>query len=94
MAAVGTSSTDFLFGDDFDAIFEDLDEDEEFEDYFSCCWRGECINMRLFCGIIMICNCLFMRIQGPVAYLQAKVLLIAFAISVPLLSMHIPAIIL
>ena len=28
MAAVGTSSTDFL-----DAIFEALDEDEEFEDY-------------------------------------------------------------
>ena len=33
MAAVGTSSTDFLFGDDLDAIFEALDEDEEFEDY-------------------------------------------------------------
>ena len=32
-------------------------------------------------------------IQGPLAYTQAKVLLIAFAISVPLLSMHIPAII-
>ena len=31
--AVGTSSTDFLFGDDLDAIFEALDEDEEFEDY-------------------------------------------------------------
>ena len=33
MAAVGTSSTDFLFGEDLDAIFEALDEDEEFEDY-------------------------------------------------------------
>ena len=33
MAAVGTSSTDFLFGDDIDAIFEALEEDEEFEDY-------------------------------------------------------------
>ena len=33
MAAVGTSSTDFLFGDDLDAIFEALDEDEEFNDY-------------------------------------------------------------
>ena len=33
MAAVGTSSTDYLFGDDFDAIFEVLDEDEEFEGY-------------------------------------------------------------
>ena len=33
MPAVGTSSADFLFGDDFDAIFEALDEDEEFEDY-------------------------------------------------------------
>ena len=33
MAAVGTSSTDFLFGEDFDAIFEALDEDKEFEDY-------------------------------------------------------------
>ena len=35
MAAVGTStcSTDFLFGDDFDAIFEALEENEEFEDY-------------------------------------------------------------
>lgn len=37
MAAVGIFSIDFLFGDDFDVIFEDLDEDEEFEDYFSCC---------------------------------------------------------
>ena len=33
MAVVGTSSSDFLFGDDFDAIFEALEEDEEFEDY-------------------------------------------------------------
>ena len=33
VSAVGTSSTDFLFGDDLDAIFEALDEDEEFEDY-------------------------------------------------------------
>ena len=33
MAAVGTSSTDFLFGDDFDVLIEALDEDEEFEDY-------------------------------------------------------------
>ena len=33
MAAVGTSSTDFLFGEDFDSIFDALDEDEEFEDY-------------------------------------------------------------
>ena len=33
MAVVGTSITDFLFGDDFDVIFEALHEDEEFEDY-------------------------------------------------------------
>ena len=32
MVAVGTFSN-FLFGDDLDAIFEALDEDEEFEDY-------------------------------------------------------------
>ena len=50
--------------------------------------------MRLFRGIIMICTRFFTRIQGSVAYTQAKVLLIAFAISVPLLSMHIPAIML
>ena len=50
--------------------------------------------MSLFRGIIMICTRFFTRIQGPVAYTQAKVLLIAFAISVPLLSVHIPAIIL
>ena len=50
--------------------------------------------MRLLRGIIMICIRFFTRIQGPVAYTQAKVLLIAFAISLPLLSMHIPAIIL
>ena len=31
--AVGTSSTDFLFEDDFDAISEASEEDEEFEDY-------------------------------------------------------------
>ena len=45
--------------------------------------------MRLFRGIIMICTRFFTLIQGRVAYTQAKVLLIAFAISVPLLSMHI-----
>ena len=50
--------------------------------------------MRLFRGIIMICTRFFTRIQGPVAYTQAKVLLIASAISVPLLSVHIPAMIL
>ena len=50
--------------------------------------------MGLFRGIIMICTRFFTRIQGPVAYTQAKVLLIAFAIFVPLLSVHIPAIIL
>ena len=33
MVAVGTSSTDFLFQDDFDALFEALGQDEEFEDY-------------------------------------------------------------
>ena len=33
VSAVGTSSTDFLFGDDLDAIFKALDEDEQFEDY-------------------------------------------------------------
>ena len=33
MAVVGTSSSDFLFGDDFDAISEVSEEDEEFEDY-------------------------------------------------------------
>ena len=33
MAVVGTSITDFLLGDDFNAIFEALHEDEEFEDY-------------------------------------------------------------
>lgn len=33
MASVGTSSTDFLFGDDFDAIFKALHEDKDFEDY-------------------------------------------------------------
>ena len=33
MAAIGTSIIDFLFGDDFDAIFKALYEDEEFEDY-------------------------------------------------------------
>ena len=42
----------------------------------------------------MICTRFFTRIQRPVAYTQAKVLLIAFAISVPLLLVHIPAIIL
>ena len=50
--------------------------------------------MCLFSGIIMICTRFYTRIQGPLAlYTQAKVLLIAFAISVSLLSMHIPAII-
>lgn len=33
MASVGTSRTDFLFGHDFDAIFEALHEDEDLEDY-------------------------------------------------------------
>ena len=51
--------------------------------------------MRLFCRIIMICTRFFTRIQGrPLPYTEAKVLLIAFTISVPLFSMHVPAIIL
>ena len=51
--------------------------------------------MRLFRGIIMICTRFFTRMQGrSLAYTEAKVLLIAFAISVPLLAMHVPAIIL
>ena len=50
--------------------------------------------MSLSRGIIMICTRFFTQIQGPAAYTQAKVLLIAFANSVPLLSMHILAIIL
>lgn len=33
MASIATSSTDFLFGDDFDAIFDALEEDEEFSDF-------------------------------------------------------------
>ena len=40
MAAVGTSSTDFLFGDDLDVIFEALDKDEEFEDYLEAVVEG------------------------------------------------------
>ena len=41
--------------------------------------------MRLFRRIILICTRFFTLIQGPVAYTQAKVLLLAFAISVSLL---------
>ena len=33
MASVGTSSTDFIFGDDLDATFDALEEDEQFENF-------------------------------------------------------------
>lgn len=68
MASVWTSSTDFLFGDDFDAIFEALYEDEDFQHYLEAVVQ-EVQNEGVTCQFCTkICKCK----QGLSRHIAAK----------------------